>query len=416
MNANDFNSHLVFEKLEQLQIRISEEEVRDNIELDRLNFYDSFCKYISDRLKLTIPILVPVAELTAMANELEAGFVQINTFLGNKNIGHLNNADGNLNSAMTRIRNLPLPFSKNDFNFSKSISSFEDLVKTKYELIEDENSKLKSELQKIQADLVTKQNEITKISDLITTKTTEINNLTTTFQTGFNNIQSTANQNIENDRKTFRNEITADRDAFRTEITKDREYFSKEIDDQITNIETDTTKTVEHINTKLDEAKKLVNVIGNVGVTGNYQNIANQHKTSANFWRFLAILFMTVLSGLLIFAIWDVSSANYDWIKSLIRVIAAAALSYPATYAARESSKHRKLETINRKLELELASLTPFIEMLPEDKKREIKSKLVDKYFGNHFDLAEEKDDKNEELSLGGFEKILKAVIPFLKK
>lgn len=416
MNANEFDNHLVFEKLEQLQTRISEGEVRDKIELDRLNFYDSFYKYISDRLKLTIPILVPAAELNAMAQEIEAGFAQINSFVGNNNVGHLNNADANFNSAMTRVRNLPLPFAKNDFNFSKSISSFEDLVKTKYKLIESENSTLKEELKKIQADLVTKQNEINQISNLLTAKTTEINNLTTNFQTNYNNIQTTASQNIENDRKTFRNEITADRDTYRTEITKDREVFRKEINDKITNIETDTTKTVEHINTKLEEAKKLVNVIGNVGVTGNYQNIANEHKTSANLWRFLAILFMTILSGLLIYAIWDVSSANYDWIKSLIRVLAAAALSYPATYAARESTKHRKLETINRKLELELASLTPFIEMLPEDKKREIKSKLVDKYFGNHFDLAEEKTNKNEELSLGGFEKILKAIIPFLKK
>ena len=114
MNTSEFENHLVFEKLEQLNNRISEEEVRDKIELDRLNFYDSFCKYISDRLKLTIPVLVQVAELNALANEIEAGFSQINTFIGNNNIGHLNNADANFNSAMTRLRNFPLPFSKND--------------------------------------------------------------------------------------------------------------------------------------------------------------------------------------------------------------------------------------------------------------------------------------------------------------
>lgn len=416
MNTNEFENHLVFEKLEQLQNRILEEEVREKIELDKLNFYDSFCKYINDRLKLTIPVLVPITELNAMANELEAGFAQINAFLGNNNIGHLTNADANFNSAMTRLRNLPLPFSKNDFNFSKSISGFEGLVKSKYKKINNENSTLKEELKKIQADLVVKQNEIKNISNLLTTKTNEITNLTSSFQTSFNNIQSAANQNIENDRKTFRTEVSTDRDLFRKEITKDREIYREEIDEKITNIDTNTTETVKTINTKLIEAKKLVNVIGNVGVTGNYQKIANENKKTADNWRSLAILFMTVLSGLLIFAIWDVSSANYDWIKSLIRVIAAAALSYPATYAARESSKHRKLENINRKLELELASLTPFIEMLPEEKKREIKAKLVEKYFGNHFDLIDDKDDKKEELSLGGFEKILKAVIPFIKK
>jgi hypothetical protein len=40
----------------------------------------------------------------------------------------------------------------------------------------------------------------------------------------------------------------------------------------------------------------------------------------------------------------------------------------------------------------------------------------VDKYFGNHFDISDEKTDNTEELTLGGFEKILKAILPFMKK
>jgi len=168
MNTSEFENHLVFEKLEQLNNRISEEEVRNKIELDRLNFYDSFCKYISDRLKLTIPVLVQVGELNALANEIEAGFTQINNFIGNNNIGHLNNADANFNSAMTRLRNFPLPFSKNDFNFSKSISNFESIVKSKFVDVENENKNLKEELKKVQENLTAKQNEINSLSQLLT--------------------------------------------------------------------------------------------------------------------------------------------------------------------------------------------------------------------------------------------------------
>lgn len=416
MKPNEFENHPVFEKLEKLTVRLSEKEVRDKIEIDKLNFYDSTCKYIKDRLNLTIPVLIPIGELNTLSQELEQGFAQINAFIGNNNAGHLTNAEGNLNSAMNRIKNLPLPFAKSDFNFSKSISNFEQIVKAKYDLIESENVSLTEELKKIKSDLTTKQNEIKQISDLITAKTNEINNITSKFQTDFNNIKSTANQNYENDRKTFRTEVTADRNTFRTEITKDRELFKKEIDDKILTIDMDTIETVSNINNKLEEAKRLVSVIGNVGVTGNYQLIANYHKRTANIWRYIAIFFMTVLSGLLIYTIWDIKGANYDWTKSLIRIIAAAALSYPATYAARESSRHRRLETLNRRLELELAALSPFIEMLPDEKKREIKAKLVEKYFGNNDETIESSNKIDEELSLSGFEKILKAIIPFIKK
>ncbi len=416
MTTTEFETHPIFGKLEQLTNRIADQEVKVKIPLEKLTFFDSACKFIKDRLNLTIPTLAPIAEFNTISQELENALVQINSFIGNNNSGHLTNAENHLNTTLIRARNLPLPFSKNDFNFSKSISSFEEIVKSKYNEIENENKLLKAELIKIKNDLTNKQNQIVQISDLLTKKSNEITNLTSTYQTDYSNVKSSALQNYENDRKTFRTEITNDREHYKAEFTSDKESFKKEINQKIIDIDKKTTETISNISVKLEEAKRLVNVIGNVGVTGNYQNIANQHEKSANSWRFVAIAFMTILSSLLIFAIWDVSSANYDWIKSVIRIIAAAALSYPATYAARESSKHRKLEIINRKLELELASLTPFIEMLPEEKKREIKINLAEKYFGNHSDLLNNKEDKEEEISLSGLEKVIKALLPFIKK
>jgi hypothetical protein len=88
-------------------------------------------------------------------------------------------------------------------------------------------------------------------------------------------------------------------------------------------------------------------------------------------------------------------------------------LTYPAIYASRESNKHRILETQNRNLELELASIGPFIELLPEDKKQAIKEDLVKKYFGNQISTT---DPKDEDISINGLEKILKTILPFVKK
>ena len=416
MTSNEFENHPIFGKLEQLAIRITEEDVKSKINLEKLNFFESASKYIKDRLNLTIPILTPLSEFNTIAVEIESALAQINSFIGNNNTGHLSNAENNLNTALVRVRNLPLPFSKNDFNFSKSISSFEGIVKSKYEELEKENNSIKTELDTIKNTLVEKQTQINQISDLLTKKSNEIANLTSTFQTDFNNIKSSSLQSYENDRKTFRTEITTDRNNYKAEFTTDKEQFKKEVTEKILDIDNKTKETLNNINQKLEEAKRLVNVIGNVGVTGNYQNIANQHKRTANIWRYIAIGFMTILSGLLIYAIWDVSSANYDWIKSVIRIIAAAALSYPATYASKESSRHRRLEIINRKLELELAALTPFIEMLPEEKKKDIKSSLVDKYFGNHGDVLDIKDAKDEDVSLSVLEKLIKTLLPVLKK
>ncbi|MEP2669025.1 MAG: hypothetical protein ABJH04_08520 [Cyclobacteriaceae bacterium] len=404
MTSENFKNHQLFEKIEQLSQRLNEDEPKEKIDLEKLSYFKSTHQYISDRIKLTIPILVQEAEMNALSNEIEEGHQQINSFLGNGNVGHINNATNNFNSALTRTRNFPLPYSKNDFNFSKEIADFQNLVSEKYEQLKTKNEELISTHESFKSDLESKNQELQRLIKLIESKEAEIQNLNSNFQTEFTGIKTKAVQEYETDRKVFRTEIDTDKKAFKEEIEALKEL-----------IDSDTTSLIEKLEEKLGEAKKIVNVIGNVGVTGNYQIIANEHKKSADFWRWIAIIFMAVFSGLLVWTIIDLSSSGFDWTKSLLRLIAAAALSYPATYAARESSKHRKHETTNRTAELELASINPFIEILNEDKKQNIKEKLVDKYFGNNH-LNSIAEGKEEEVSISGLEKILKAVLPLLKK
>lgn len=398
MTSENFDNHTIFDRLNSLKEILENDEVKEKIDLEKLSYFQTVFSYINQRVKLTIPDLVQQTELDSLSTELDAGISQLNSFSGNSNAVHLTNATNNFIAAINRIKNFPIPVAKADFNFSRKIAEFEKIAKSKYKSLEKEKDELQTEISNFKTDLTTKETEIQRLLKLIEGKETEIQNLNSTFQTDFNNIKSEHNQNFENDKKTYR-----------TEIDKSKEQFRKEIDDLKNIIDKDTSTLVTKLETKHSEAKKLVNLIGNVGVTGNYQNIANSHKESANFWRVTAIVFMSIFSILLVWTIIDLSSEGFNWTKSLIRLIAAAALSYPATYAARESSKHRKLETINRNAELELASINPFIEGLADDKKQIIKEKLVEKYFGNNRN-NDFLDTKEEGLSIPAFEKLLNAI------
>lgn len=399
MTSENFDNHTIFDRLNSFKEILTNEEVKEKIDLEKLSYFQTVFSYINQRVKLTIPDLVQQTELDSLSAELDAGISKINSYLGNNNVGNLTNAINNFIAAINRIKNFPIPVAKADFNFSRKIADFEKTAKSKYNSLEKEKDELKTEIESFKTDLTSKETEIQRLLKLIEGKESEIQNLNSTFQTNFNNIKSEHNQNFDNDKKTYR-----------AEINKAKETFRNEIDELKANIDTDTTDTITQLNTKLAEAKKLVNLIGNVGVTGNYQNIANGHKDSANFWRFMATLFMTIFSGLLVWTIIDLSADGFDWTKSLIRLVAAAALSYPATYAARESSKHRKLETINRNAELELASIDPFIEGLADDKKQIIKEKLVEKYFENNKNNDFLDTKEAEGLSIPAFEKILSAI------
>jgi hypothetical protein len=76
------------------------------------------------------------------------------------------------------------------------------------------------------------------------------------------------------------------------------------------------------------------------------------------------------------------STPEHAW-SAAIRLLYAIAVTAPAWYAAKESARHRSNADSARRTELELASLGPFIELMPEEKKIAIREALVEKYFGN---------------------------------
>jgi uncharacterized coiled-coil protein SlyX len=372
---------------------------------------------VLQRLNSTIPVLVQEAELNALASEIKAGLGQINNFIGNNNQGHLTNANNNLNSALNRARNFPLPVSKSKYNFSKEIANFEKTVSEKYSELAKENKAFEERLTQLKTAIESKQQELNNLNQLLAQKQTEITNLTNTYTTDYNNIKSTATQQFEQEKAKFRQEFNTEREALKKELNTERETYKKQIETLKENISTETENLVKELEIKLAESKKLVNIIGNVGATGNYQIIADYHKGQANLWRWIALFFMVLLTGLLIYTIYHVTGTSFNWQVTIVRIVAFSVLLYPATYAARESSKHRRLENLNRKSELDIASINPFIEILPEEKKQAIKERMVEKFFGNSKDLeTEDKKDNSEELTVSGFERLIKALIPFLKK
>ena len=415
MAPENFTNHPVFEKLEQLNQVFTPDGAKEKFSKEHLVFFETAHHYIKDRLRLTIPILVQDAEMTNLNSEIEAGTAQLNSFVGNNNIGHVNNATNNINSAINRVRNLPFPLAKGDFDFSRVISNFQQLTQDNYKRLEEINNKSQADLKATEQDLVAKRQQIEALEKQLTEKDIEIKNALSKHSSEFETLKTKSASDVEEEKRKFNISIEADRKSFKERFDTDNEVYKKTFGDTKTVLDNQSIQIIDNLNSKLGEAKNIVNIIGNVGVTGNYQNIANQHNRSADFFRWVALFFMVLMSGLLIWSILDLSTGEFNMYKSLVRILAAAVLTYPAVYASRESTRHRNLETINRNLELELASIGPFIELLPEDKKQKIKEDLVNKYFGNH-SPASDKNVESEDVSINAMEKLLKALLPYIKK
>jgi hypothetical protein len=146
------------------------------------------------------------------------------------------------------------------------------------------------------------------------------------------------------------------------------------------------SEKLESLNKSKEEAARIVQVVGNTGITGNYQKIAVTEAKQANFWRWLTVAFFIVGIVIAVVTFWkflhEPFSPETAW-SALIRLVYAVAITAPAWYSAKESARHRTNADRARQTELELASLGPFIELMPEEKKNEIREELTNRYFGN---------------------------------
>lgn len=170
--------------------------------------------------------------------------------------------------------------------------------------------------------------------------------------------------------------------AFSTMLQELRADFAK--------LQTESEKTqserLESLKTSQEQAAQIVQVVGNTGITGNYQKIANAEGKQANTWRWITIAFFAsgiALAGATFWKFWhEPFSPETAW-SVLIRLMYAVAITSPAWYTAKESARHRSNADRARQTELELASLGPFIELMPEEKKHQIREELTKRYFGN---------------------------------
>ncbi|MBL7857255.1 MAG: hypothetical protein JNM57_06165 [Cyclobacteriaceae bacterium] len=396
MKTSEFKEHVIFEKLGQLETRVHDKESAEKVDIENLDFLKASCSFIRNQLDKSLTILINIVDLTTVANELDGALTNLNAFLGdNSNLGHLNNASNNLYSAISKARSFPVPNADGNFSFSQIINDFKSLVDQKLKEFNASAQAIDSTIGVINQNLKERQEGIDTVNKIIGEKQLLVDSLNTTFQSGFDQIKSTE----------------------ATKFEELRNNFKKDVDNSIKAIDDSTKDLIGRLNTKETEAKKLVNVIGNVGATGNYQQVADANRKAANLWRNIAIGFMSLLAGILVYTIWKIDTKEYDWQMALVRILSALVLTYPATYAARESSKHRQLESINRRAELELASINPFIEILDDAKKQEIKEKLVEKYFGNNERSSEKDSDKSDEVSINIVERIIKTISSeFFKK
>ncbi|WP_433769342.1 hypothetical protein [Pseudomonas putida] len=320
---------------------------------------------LSDLLEKTPAELASVSGMSTINTHLQAPLSEMVNFVGNANAGHLINAVSQLEQnvmpyfwaftpPLQKLANTTLPaLLKNQTEFSQAV--IRGLSEQRDQLAKNLDAAIEK-------------------SDALTKKLDDAN-------------ESAARERAESAaavaklEQLFTQAEGARQLAFDTALAEQQRLHKEEID-----LEASAAKdTLAELGAFRDDAARIVQVVGNIGVTGNYQRIANAEAESANFWRWATVLIFGAGIGIAIatfIKFWHEPFSQDTAISVLIRLFYAIVITSPAIYTARESARHRTNADRARQTELELASIGPFIELLPEDSKVAIRTGLTSSYFG----------------------------------
>lgn len=320
---------------------------------------------LKDLLEKTPAELASVSGMSSINANLQTPLSELTHFIGNGNPGHLTNAASQLEqNVMSYFWALTPPLA------AVSKTAFPALLKAQ----SDFSQAAIRELADQRDQLAKKLDAAIERSDLLTQK------LEDAAEAGARERAESAAAVAKLDQM-FTQAEGARQLAFDTALADQQKLHKEEMELEAYV----ASKTLGEISAFRDDAARIVQVVGNIGVTGNYQRIANVEGESANFWRWATVLIFGAGIGIAIatfIKFWHEPFSQDTAISVLIRLFYAVVITSPAIYTARESARHRTNADRARQTELELASIGPFIELLPEDSKVAIRTGLTSSYFG----------------------------------
>lgn len=316
-------------------------------------------------LEQTPAVLASIQGLSQINANFQGVVNEVNNFISNKNPSHIVNAANQIDQNI-----LPLlwSFSPRIHELDcKAISeTFEDIRNaslTTIKILKQEELSLAEKISTLNQEIVTQQSKLETLTESIAAQKAEALAVTAQVQKEYADTEAKRNADFVNIIESFKIAFNSHQDEYKIKATH----------------------LITALETSRDEAANIVQVVGNIGVTGNYQKIANSESKEANRWRWIAVGMFALGIGTAmatLWKFWDVPFTPENAWSAIIRLLYAIAITTPAWYAAKESARHRTNADSARQTELELASLGPFIELMPTDKKEAIREELIKNYFG----------------------------------
>ncbi|MCC5860267.1 MAG: hypothetical protein JJT90_19115 [Ectothiorhodospiraceae bacterium] len=309
---------------------------------------------------------------------------ELTQFKSNKNANHITNASAAADSILSSARALWVPAIDLDLDQMRdAISSFRKSVGQNARYAEQELAETRKAIEILREEANTLKNSIKE-------QKSRLDSVVNEFQSQFSKAEEARRSEAASALKTEEETMEKLRSSYEEKFDASIDNAKKNLNNVSEDLSAKADGYISELENLKDKAERLVHVIANTGMVGGYQRVANEERRVGRFWDGVSLL---SLAGMVGFAIYAFRGTFEDFNPGVFLARFGVVLTFAALagYGARQADKHHKVERRNRRVELELASIDPFLAELPDDERNRVKAAVADRLFAR------------EDLQGGGF-------------
>jgi len=356
-------------------------------------------EYIEHAIAASDPLLIPPAALNNLQAPLNSLQAELSNYISNGNNAHLVNCNSYCDTALQYVGDLPRPLTPSD------VEEVERAIAALRRSVSDFSNQLQVQQTTQVTQLADLRTKTTELSNEITAQKARLDDAIARFQQQFSDAEqarrtdATAREQERSDK--FTAATAEQKTRFETQLTDWQTAFTSlletaandqkqslnvakiDVEKRLQDLSAQGEAFLSQMKDQKRRAEELLSAITNTGNVAGFQRVANEERAAAGVWHRVTVGSMVGFILFAVFAFEQMLTSHLDWGVFSARVIVLIAFGILAGYGARQADKHETAERWNRKLELELASIHPFLAGLPEQMQHEIKRNLAERMFGN---------------------------------
>lgn len=348
--------------------------------------------YLNGTFESIDPELTPFNHLTNLQKTAQNCINEINAYKGNKNSGHLTNANNHADTLLVQFQQTPASIHAiSPENIKESVSAYSETIGSYISKYRNETEKSVSDLSeyinKLDREVEKREAKLAELSVQIENVEQTIQKQTSEFNTQYQSSEKSRSEKFEKELEEY---------SQRSE--ENIEKYKNKVDEEFSSLSLKASKIIEVLTTLQDDASKVYGVTINTLQAGAYSSYANNEEKVANRYRLFASLLMLLGVGFLVLPelrlIFENGNYVFDWVKVVGRIPLSLVVFVPAFYFAKESGKHRANEITNRRRQHILTTLDPYVELMDSKNAEDLRVHVAKTVFSEISSSGESKESE----------------------